>query len=56
LTPFGRRLIDQYRAIEAEAHAATAARLNELEGACKGVQKTTATKSHVASRRRTIVR
>ncbi len=56
LTPFGRRLIDQYRAIEAEAHAATAARLNELEAACKGVQKTTATKSHVASRRRTIVR
>jgi molybdate transport system regulatory protein len=56
LTPFGRRLIDQYRAIEAEAHAATAARLNELEAACKGVQKKTATKSHVASCRRTIVR
>src|SRR6478609_11893397 len=36
LTPFGTQLIDQYRAIEAEAHAATAARLHELEAACKG--------------------
>jgi molybdate transport system regulatory protein len=56
LTPFGTRLIDQYRAIEAEAHAATAARLGELEAACKGVQGTTATKSHAAPRRRTIAR
>src|SRR5262249_61700804 len=35
LTPFGVRLIDQYRAIEAEAHTATATRLSELEAACK---------------------
>ncbi len=57
LTSFGTRLIEQYRAIEAEAHAATAARLRELEVACKGVpEKTTATKSHAALRRRTIAR
>jgi molybdate transport system regulatory protein len=56
LTPFGTRLIDQYRAIEAAAHAATAARLNELEAACKGTPKTTAAKSHAALRRRTIAR
>jgi len=56
LTPFGTRLIDQYRAIEAEAHFATAARLRELEAACKRAQETTATKSHVAPRRRTIAR
>ncbi len=57
LTSFGIRLIDQYRAIEAEAHAATAARLGELEAACKGVpEKTTVTKSHAAPRRRTIAR
>jgi molybdate transport repressor ModE-like protein len=31
LTPVGTRLIDQYRGIEAEAHAATAARLHELQ-------------------------
>jgi len=49
LTPFGTQLIDQYRAIEAEAHAATAARLDELEAACKGVQETAA-KSHAAPR------
>ena len=57
LTSFGTQLIDQYRAIEAEAHAATAARLHELEAACKGAaEATTATKSHVAPRRRTIAR
>jgi molybdate transport system regulatory protein len=57
LTSFGTQLIDQYRAIEAEAHAATAARLHELEAACKGApEATTATKSHVALRRRTIAR
>jgi molybdate transport system regulatory protein len=56
LTAFGKRLIDQYRAIEIEAHAATASLLGELEAACKGVQETTATKSHAAPRRRTIVR
>ena len=57
LTPFGTRLIDQYRAIEAEAHAATAARLSELGAACRGVQETTsAIKSHAAPRRRTIAR
>jgi molybdate transport system regulatory protein len=56
LTPFGTRLIDQYRAIEAEAHAATAARLRELEAACKGIEETIAAKSPVAPRRRTIAR
>src|SRR5205807_9298054 len=39
LTPLGTRLIDQYQAIEAEAHSATAARLAELEAACKGPQE-----------------
>jgi molybdate transport system regulatory protein len=57
LTPFGRRLIDQYRAIEAEAHTATAARLGELEAACKAPPQTaSATRSHAAFRRRTIAR
>jgi molybdate transport system regulatory protein len=56
LTPFGMKLIDQYRAIEAEAHSATAARLRELEAACKGIEETIAAKSHVAPRRRTIAR
>jgi molybdate transport system regulatory protein len=56
LTPFGARLIDQYRAIEAEAHSANAARLNELEAACKGTPKTGTAKSHAALRRRTIAR
>jgi molybdate transport system regulatory protein len=57
LTAFGRRLIDQYRAIEAEAHSATASRLEELEAACKGArQAAAATKPHVPLRRRTILR
>jgi molybdate transport system regulatory protein len=57
LTPFGARLIDQYRAIEADAHSATASRLRELEAACRGAQETVkTTKSHVALRRRTIAR
>ena len=57
LTAFGERLIDQYRAIEAEAHSATAARLRELEAACKRVKKPAAAeKSHAALRRRTIAR
>jgi len=57
LTPFGARLIDQYRAIEAEAHSATAARLRELEAACRGAQTAaTATTSRAALRRRTIAR
>ena len=57
LTAFGRRLIDQYRAIEAEAHSATAARLEELEAECKGArQATAAPKPHVPLRRRTIAR
>jgi molybdate transport system regulatory protein len=57
LTSFGKRLIDQYRAIEAEAHSATAARLSDLEAECKVAQKTaTEAKSHVAPRRRTIAR
>jgi molybdate transport system regulatory protein len=56
LTPFGARLIDQYRAIEAEAHSATAARLKELEAACKRTPKTPTLKSHAALRRRPIAR
>src|SRR5437667_7516644 len=55
LTSFGTRLIDQYRAIEAEAHSATAPRLRELEAACKGLQEAAKTAiSHDALRRRTI--
>jgi molybdate transport system regulatory protein len=57
LMPFGRRLIEQYRAIEAEAHSATAARLGELEAACKEARETaSAPKPHVSLRRRTIAR
>ena len=56
LTPFGVRLIDQYRAIEAEAYTATAARLHELEAACKGTPKSATAKSHPALRRRPIAR
>jgi molybdate transport system regulatory protein len=56
LTPFGLGLIEQYRAIEAEAHAATAARLHELETACKGTRKPPLAKTHAAPRRRTIAR
>ena len=57
LTVFGSRLIDQYRAIEAEAHAATAARLRELEAACKGLKEPAkAATSLLALRRRTIAR
>jgi len=56
LTPFGERLIDQYRGIEAEAHLATAARLRELEAACKRGKKPAAAKSHTALHRRTITR
>jgi molybdate transport system regulatory protein len=56
LTPFGTRLIDQYRAIEAEAHSVTASRLRELEAACKGALETPAAKSRPAQRRRTIAR
>jgi molybdate transport system regulatory protein len=52
LTPFGTRLIDQYRAIEAEAHSAIASRLRELEAACKETQ----TKALATTRRRTIAR
>ena len=56
LTAFGAQLIDQYRAIEAEAHSATASGLQELEAACKGAQEAAkAAKSH-ARRRRTIAR
>src|SRR5215831_8856123 len=36
LTAFGALLIDQYRAIEAEAHAATSSRLSQLEAASRG--------------------
>ena len=54
LTSFGRNLIDQYRAIEAEAYTATASRLGALEAACKAAQETTPAKSRVAPRRRTL--
>ena len=53
LTSFGARLIEQYRAMEAEAYSATAARLNELDAACRG---TPTTPSHAAVRRCTIAR
>lgn len=57
LTPFGKRLIDQYRAIEAEAHSATAARLHELEAACKKARTPrNAAQSYASLRRRTIAR
>ena len=57
LTAFGTRLIDQYRAIETEAHAATAGRLRELEAACREAQEAAeAAKSHAPLRRRTIAR
>jgi len=57
LTVFGIRLIDQYRAIEVEAHAATAARLNELEAACRGAEQLPAEwKSNSPPRRRSIAR
>jgi molybdate transport system regulatory protein len=57
LTPFGATLIDQYRAIEAQAHSANAARLRELEDACKGAQEAARkAKSHPSLRRRTIAR
>ena len=52
LTPFGTRLINQYRAIEAEAYTATASRLGALEAACKAAQETTPAKSRVAPRPR----
>ena len=51
LTPFGARLIDQYRAIEAEAQSATAARPRELEAACKRTPTAARAKSHAALRR-----
>ncbi len=57
LTAFGARLIDQYRAIEAEAHTATASRLNELEAACKGAGQLPAErKSNFPPRRRSLAR
>jgi molybdate transport system regulatory protein len=57
LTPFGARLIDQYRAIEAEAHSAASSRLRELEAACRGAGSAApAAKPHAAPRRRRIAR
>ena len=57
LTSFGNRLIDQYRAIETEAHSATAARLRQLEAACKGGEELAVPKrSNTTVRRRTIAR
>ena len=40
LTPFGERLIDEYRAIEAEAHAATVARLGRTRGGLQSARGT----------------
>ena len=56
LTPFGARLIDQYRAIEAEAQSATASRLRELERACRAEGAAAAAGPHPALRRRRISR
>jgi molybdate transport system regulatory protein len=57
LTFLGTRLIDQYRAIEAEAHYATAARLRELEAACKNENELArASGSNAPVRRRSISR
>jgi molybdate transport system regulatory protein len=39
LTPFGSDLVDEYRAIEEEAHAAAAARLDRLQSACRKTVK-----------------
>jgi molybdate transport system regulatory protein len=39
LTPFGADLVDEYRAIEEEAHAAAATRLDRLQSACRKVAK-----------------
>jgi molybdate transport system regulatory protein len=39
LTPFGVDLIDEYRAIEGEAHAEAAARLERLQTACRKAAK-----------------
>jgi molybdate transport system regulatory protein len=56
LTPFGVRLVEQYRKIEAAAHSANAARLRELEAACKGVEAVATVQSPASLRRRTIAR
>ena len=56
LTPFGVKLIEQYRQIEAEAHAANAALLRDLEAACRGAQEAAKAKSPASLRRRTIAR
>lgn len=39
LTPFGADLVEEYRAIEAEAHAAAATRLDRLQSVCRKVAK-----------------
>jgi molybdate transport system regulatory protein len=57
LTAFGVSLIGQYRAIEVEAHAATATRLNGLEAACKSAEQLPAErKFNSPPRRRSIAR
>jgi molybdate transport system regulatory protein len=38
LTPFGRRLVERYRAIEADALVATRKHLNDIETALKGTK------------------
>ncbi len=39
LTPFGRQLVEHYRGIEREAHAATAKRLHQIEQALRAPVK-----------------
>jgi hypothetical protein len=50
LLAFAAKLIDQYRKIEAMAHAANVARLCELKAARKGEHEAATTKPHVSPR------
>ncbi len=56
LTPFGAKLIDQYRAIEQEAHSATAAHLDELEAASRREDRPSQGKPAGPARRRSLAR
>lgn len=51
LTPFGDDLVKNYRAIEAEAHAATATRLSRLEASVQAASRPSAVKPHRLSTR-----
>ncbi|MBM3602081.1 MAG: LysR family transcriptional regulator [Alphaproteobacteria bacterium] len=51
LTPFGRKLVRHYRALEAKAHAATAAHLAELEAALHQRAPRAAKRRPIVSRR-----